>query len=33
MGDGNVQFFEETLALQTLFNLCNRNDGHPIPSF
>jgi prepilin-type processing-associated H-X9-DG protein len=29
--DGSVQFLAETIELSVLFNLCNRNDGNPIP--
>ncbi len=30
MADGSVRFLAETMALQTLYNLANRNDGNPI---
>ena len=29
--DGSVQFLSETLDINVLYNLCNRNDGNPIP--
>jgi len=29
-GDGSVRFFRDTLPLQTLYNLCNRDDGNVI---
>jgi prepilin-type N-terminal cleavage/methylation domain-containing protein/prepilin-type processing-associated H-X9-DG protein len=29
MGDGSVQFLSESLDLHTLFDLANRDDGHP----
>ena len=30
--DGSVQLLRQQLALQTWFDLCNRDDGHSIPS-
>lgn len=32
LGDGSVRFIADGVPLQTLFDLCNRNDGHPISS-
>lgn len=31
--DGSVHFFNESIALQTLFNLCNRDDGKVIGEY
>jgi len=33
LADGSARFLSETLALQTLFDLSNRDDGHPISDF
>ena len=33
MADGSVGSLSESLDLQTLFDLCNRNDGHLVKSF
>ena len=30
LGDGSVRFLSESLHLQTLFDLCNRDDGHAL---
>ena len=30
-GDGAVHFVSESLALTTLFDICNRDDGHVVP--
>jgi prepilin-type N-terminal cleavage/methylation domain-containing protein/prepilin-type processing-associated H-X9-DG protein len=31
--DGSATFVSETMALQTLFDLCNRNDGHALADY
>jgi prepilin-type N-terminal cleavage/methylation domain-containing protein/prepilin-type processing-associated H-X9-DG protein len=31
--DGSVRFLSESLQLQTLYNLANRDDGHPLGEF
>ncbi|MCX7425737.1 MAG: DUF1559 domain-containing protein [Planctomycetia bacterium] len=33
MADGSVQFLNEDMKLQTLYNLCNRNDGNTLDAF
>ena len=33
LGDGSVHFLSESLALQTLFNLANRDDGNTLGQF
>ena len=33
LGDGSVRFLSESLDLQTLFDLCNRDDGNVLGSF
>jgi prepilin-type processing-associated H-X9-DG protein len=33
LGDGSVRFLSQSLQLQTLYNLCNRDDGNMVSDF
>ena len=33
LADGSVHFLGESIAIQTLYDLANRDDGHVLPEF